>query len=95
MIINLFVLILITLSKCEAYKSYDNYKVYKVSPETEREVKILNDLHKDSNYDFWTDKINIGQDVRIMVPPSKDSEFIEYLRSVSMVPVLSITNIQE
>ncbi|CAH0728592.1 unnamed protein product, partial [Brenthis ino] len=79
----------------KAYVSYENYKVYKVVPETAKQVQILTDLRKEPHYNFWTDIINIGEDVKIMVSPSQDEELAKYLRSVEMDPVLAISNVQD
>ncbi|XP_046971373.1 zinc carboxypeptidase-like [Vanessa cardui] len=77
-----------------AYKSYENYKVYKIVPTTDEQVQILNDLGKEE-YDLWTDVIVVNKDVRIMVPPNKDNQFVKYIKSVGMDPVVKISNVQE
>ena len=93
MIFNLSLIILITVTIVECNISYDNFKVYKVLPKIEEHVQILSDLHKE--YDFWTDRIDIGKYVRIMVAPSQDEGFREYMSSVGIELVLSVSNVQE
>lgn len=95
MILKLLIIYLISITACKAYVSYENYKVYKVIPETENQVQILTDLRKEPYYNFWTDVIKIGEDVRIMVSPSKNEELAKYLRNVEMEPVIAISNVQE
>ncbi|XP_045502735.1 zinc carboxypeptidase-like [Colias croceus] len=78
---------------CNAYKSYENYKVYKVIPSSEMHLQMLSNLRKDG-YDFWTDVPKIGENVRIMVSPLQDEEFIKYVKSVGLNPELAIPNVQ-
>lgn len=75
-------------------KSYENYKVYSVVPKSEEHVQMLNDLRK-SGYDFWTDVFTVGNDVRIMVEPTKDNEFVDYAKTVGFDAVLRVPNVQE
>lgn len=77
-----------------AMKSYENYKVYNIVPNNENQVQILTDLKKDG-YDFWSDVVTVDNDVRIMVPPHKDEEFVKYVQSVGLNADLRITNVQE
>lgn len=77
-------------------KTYDNYKVYSVVPENEVQVQILNDLRKsDYTYDFWTDVFNVGNDVRIMIAPEKETDFLNYSKNVGLDATLRIANVQE
>lgn len=78
----------------EAYESYENYKVYDVVPKNEAQVQILLDLRKDG-YDYWTDVFNVNNNVRIMVSPEKQNEFVEYLEKVGLNPSISINNVQQ
>ncbi|XP_045776148.1 zinc carboxypeptidase-like [Maniola jurtina] len=78
----------------EAYKSYENYKVYKIVPKTTEHVQVLTDLPKEEYY-FWSDIVKIDSDVRILVSPNKNTEFVKYMASVKIEPVLAISNVQE
>lgn len=88
----LVILGLITL--CHAYKSYTNYKVYRVVPKTDEQWKFLKEL-QDQKFDFWTDKYVAGNDVRIMVAPEEDGDFNSLMKSVKLVPEVSVENVQE
>ncbi|XP_023950749.2 zinc carboxypeptidase-like [Bicyclus anynana] len=94
MILKIIILALIFSTSCEAYKSYENYRVYKIIPKTKEHVDILTDLRKGEYY-FWSDVIKIASDVRIMVPPDKVAVFVKYTTSVGLEPVLTISNVQE
>ncbi|CAH4038112.1 unnamed protein product [Pieris brassicae] len=76
-----------------AYKSYENYKVYKAIPESDTQLKVLTDLKK-SGFDLWTDVPKIGNDVRIMVSPSQENDFADYMKSVGLDIAVAITNVQ-
>ncbi|KOB74019.1 Zinc carboxypeptidase A 1, partial [Operophtera brumata] len=65
------------------YKSYRKYKVYKTVPETEKEVELFIQLRRSGWY-FWSDKISVGGDVRVMVAPEKQKEFEDKLSSSSV-----------
>lgn len=75
-------------------KTFENYKVYKVVPNSVEEVQILTDLRK-SGFEFWTDAFTVGNDVRIMVAPNQEAEFVRYSKSVGLSPELRISNVQE
>ncbi|CAK1583875.1 unnamed protein product [Parnassius mnemosyne] len=77
-----------------AYKGYENYKVYDVIPKTDVQVQILHDLKK-QGYDYWTDVFTVNSHVRVMVSPLKDEEFVQYCRNVGLNPVISINNVQK
>lgn len=89
--LSLIISLITAIAECNV--AYDNFKVYKVLPKTEEHVHILSDLHKE--YEFWTNRIDIGKDARIMVPPNKDQKFREYISSIGIEPVLSVSNVQE
>ncbi|XP_049878169.1 zinc carboxypeptidase-like [Pectinophora gossypiella] len=77
------------------YKSYEGYKVFKIVPEAEKDVKILKGLEKVTEYQFWTDVIQIGEDVRIMVSPEKLSKFEEYLTAQGIKASIAIEDVQK
>ncbi|CAH2044946.1 unnamed protein product, partial [Iphiclides podalirius] len=77
-----------------AYKSYENYKVYDVVPKNDAQVQILHDLKKEG-YDYWTDVFTVNSNVRIMVKPEKQNEFVNYLEKVGLNPSVSISNVKK
>lgn len=88
------VVVLGLIAIANAMVSYENYKVYNIVPKSEAEVQILTDLRKEG-YEFWTEIFEVGNDVRIMVAPAEDEEFSNYVKSVKLDAVVSITNVQE
>lgn len=91
-----FLIALLGFALVSEAKTYDNYKVYSVVPKNEVQVQILNDMRKsDYTYDFWTDVFNVGNDVRIMVAPEKETDFLSYSKNVSLDTTLRIENVQE
>lgn len=75
--------------------NYENYKVFKITPNSEEQVQLLTDMRKDGFYEFWTDVINVGGDVRVMVGPKYVSEFIQYTASVGLSIVEAISDVQK
>nr|UPI76680.1 M14 metal carboxypeptidase 3 [Antheraea yamamai] len=83
-----------TITKSE-YVSYRKYKVYKVIPETEKNVQILVDLQKNNHFTFWSDTIEIGSNVRIMITPEEQKEFEDYMNNVGMNFSIAINDVQD
>lgn len=91
----IFLLIVVTTAINAEYVSYKNYKVYKIVPGSDYEVQILTDLRKQNQYDFWSDIVAIGSDVRIMVAPGKQAEFENYFKSAEIPTRVVIEDVQE
>lgn len=75
------------------YKSYRNYKVYKTVPVTEKEVELFTQLRRSGWY-FWSDKISVGGDVRVMVAPERQKEFEDKLSSAGVSSHVVIQDVQ-
>lgn len=88
-------LFLVAITTSNAFVDYKNFKVYKIIPESEEQVHILNNLRKDGHYDFWTDIINVGKHAKIMVQPSEHEEFEKYISNIGIKSELSLSNVQE
>lgn len=77
--------------------SYNDYKVYSVTPKTSDEENYLKSLE---NYvedlDFW-DNIHRGtfQSVRIMIPPASQKNFEELLKNKNIDFKIIIENVEE
>ncbi|XP_023234195.1 carboxypeptidase B-like [Centruroides sculpturatus] len=52
-------------------KRYDGYSVFRVTPSNEADLKFLQWLRNDVEFDFWTNPGVIGKPVDIMIPPEK------------------------
>lgn len=94
---NILTVALFSLIICVTAKkvTYDNYKVFKINPSTDDQVQLLTDLRKYGGYEFWTDVINVGGDVRVMVRPDDVSEFIQYGASVGLKFDEAISDVQK
>lgn len=76
------------------YVSYKHFKVYKVIPENDKEVQVLNDLQKQNEYNFWTDIVTVGSAVRIMVTPEKVANFQDYMTNVGIKAQVVVEDVQ-
>ncbi|XP_046971388.1 zinc carboxypeptidase-like [Vanessa cardui] len=89
----LLVLILAVYVNAE-YISYKDYKVFNIIPKTEEDVDIIKSIHKENKYIFWSDKIKVDSDVKIMVKPDEASDFKNYAESIGLNAKLVIQNVQ-
>ncbi|GBP80206.1 Zinc carboxypeptidase A 1 [Eumeta japonica] len=74
---------------------YDEYKVFSVVPETEDQIQALKDLSQELLYEFWTDFLDVGKNVKIMVAPNRVKDFYSSLNSIGLRPDLNINNVQQ
>ncbi|XP_037963440.2 zinc carboxypeptidase [Plutella xylostella] len=88
-------LIGLTISANATKLSYENFKVYNVVPKTEDDVNYLTGLHDKEGYDFWTEHIKAGSNVRIMVYPQIEEEFVAYCKTNGMDIEISVPNLQK
>ncbi|KAF5278941.1 hypothetical protein FQR65_LT15473 [Abscondita terminalis] len=61
--------------------SYENYKVYNVTPKSEEEVNILRKLEEVGSYTFWNKVAGINASVNILVSSSDQNEFESLLKN--------------
>lgn len=94
MLLKLALVAIIASTASDAYVSYENFKVYKVIPQNDEHVQKIEVL-REQLYEFWTDVTKVGDDIRIMVSPDQNDEFVNYVKSAGMEPVLGISNVQE
>ncbi|KAI5642821.1 zinc carboxypeptidase domain-containing protein [Phthorimaea operculella] len=76
------------------YQNFKGYKVYKVVPKTEKDVKVLKDIETERAYQFWTEVIRKGQDVRIMVAPENQLDLEARLKAIDGEVKVAITDVQ-
>jgi hypothetical protein len=76
-------------------KSYEGYKLYKVFPQNEIEVNVLEDIRDRGVGEFWVDYFQINSDIRVMVAPEQDEEFLETLYKNGVGLLLIFNNLQE
>lgn len=77
-------------------KSYDGFKVFRVSPEFPDQMKYLKNLESSEGIDFW-DPIHFvaNYPTRVMVSPEKIEFFKNYLASAGVSYELIIENVDE
>ncbi|XP_072929537.1 uncharacterized protein [Epargyreus clarus] len=97
-LINMKILILLVLSfscvLCEKFR-FDNYTLYKILPRNEKQIKVLQDLHEENIYDFWTYPHKSADFVSILSNP-KDRWYLEDLLTNNKINFeVPMTNIQE
>lgn len=84
---------LVVLANAE-YKQYRNHKVYKIVPQSEKDVEVLSAMQEDGKWYFWTDIIKVDGDVRIMVAPENQKELEEYFDRVGVNSEVVIEDVQ-
>ncbi|GLV20124.1 uncharacterized protein CBL_21338 [Carabus blaptoides fortunei] len=74
---------------------YDNYKVYRMFPNTESQLKSLRQLEDTTvDFDFWRGPTAKNASVEIMVAPHKEPHFHELMDELKLVATPYITNVQ-
>ncbi|XP_055704362.1 carboxypeptidase B-like [Phlebotomus papatasi] len=84
------ILLALSLSLCHA-KSYENYKVYQVSPEKEDDLRVLIPWTEREGVDFW----DTSAEPRIMVSPVGQQEFEDFLQLSKLPYTVVIENVEE
>lgn len=90
------VLVLLMGASCFGAKSrYDNYKLFSLTLENVEQVKLFQNLERDSDsYDFWSTP-DLGRDLDILVPPSKFGDFEDTLTRYNIKYYIKNENIQK
>ncbi|KAF5278939.1 hypothetical protein FQR65_LT15471 [Abscondita terminalis] len=73
--------------------SYENFKVYRVIPKSEHEVKLLRKLAEGGSYSFWKEASRVGANVDVMVSSSHQNEFESFISNFDNH--LLIKNVQD
>jgi hypothetical protein len=78
--------------------SYENYKVYRVVPETEHQLKILYNIFVDgvqeSHVDFWLPPKRVNAPVELMLSPAHQAGMETLLRTSQIGYTVKIANVQ-
>lgn len=75
---------------------YDNYALYKVHPQSNDQVKFLNELEsKNDGLDFWKSVTRVGDYASVVAPPELREKFEHLLKKRSISSELMQNNIQE
>ncbi|XP_070577618.1 carboxypeptidase B-like [Ptychodera flava] len=85
---------LLSLALVEAVTRYDGYKVLRVVPNGDAQVRYLRNLEEDLELSFWKEASFPGRPVDIMVPPNKFGRFKTELRLFGFDVNTMMTDVQ-
>ncbi|KAJ8682550.1 hypothetical protein QAD02_018342 [Eretmocerus hayati] len=74
--------------------SYKNYKVYRIIPGSERDLKLLNKL-EEKGFSYWRSPSRTMQSVDLMVAPEKFSYFEKFMGDHRMKFQLIVKDVQQ
>ncbi|CAG9832793.1 unnamed protein product [Diabrotica balteata] len=85
------------LSLSSAAVRYDNYTLYKLSPKTSDELKLLQNLQQSKEYklDFWRDPYRVGIPISVLVSPEEKYKFENVISKSNVEFKVLDSNIQE
>ena len=75
-------------------KSYEGFSVYKVTPKSENDLAVLNDLHNNGLGEFWEDQFYVNYEVRVMVSEDNKVNFEHILNQAGIDVKLSIKDVK-
>ncbi|XP_055687457.1 carboxypeptidase B-like [Lutzomyia longipalpis] len=81
--------VVLSLGLCQG-KSYENYKVYQVTPDKEEDLAVLIPWTEKDNVDFW----DTTAQPRVMVSPSEQKNFEDFLQKHNLPYSVTIENVQ-
>lgn len=75
---------------------YDNYRMYLMVPDSEKQIEILKILETTSDsYTFIVSATKVGEEVSVIVAPHKFAEFSNLLERENIKSEITVKNIQE
>ncbi|XP_058059273.1 zinc carboxypeptidase-like [Anopheles bellator] len=75
---------------------FDNYRVYEVSIDTDRQLQALQQLEQNSDgYSFWESPVQTDMRLSMVVPPHKFAHFEELTTALSLKTRLQIEDFQK
>ncbi|KZC12084.1 PREDICTED: zinc carboxypeptidase-like [Dufourea novaeangliae] len=90
----LILLALVALATANQVK-YDNYKVFRVTPQTEEQFQVLDSLEQMSDsYTFWKEPSAVSSSADVMVAPHKIPEFIELMDKFGILHETYVEDVQ-
>lgn len=76
--------------------TYENHKVYRITPKTKEAAELLHDLEENhTGFDFWTGVKAVDVPVDVMVPPHFKEEFDHLLENVAVDMNVFIEDVQD
>ncbi|XP_049878168.1 zinc carboxypeptidase-like [Pectinophora gossypiella] len=92
---HIFLIFTIIAATNAVKKSYEGYKVYKVIPKTEDDVKILNIVQELGIGEFWDDNVSVKSDAKIMVSRDLQNEFLTQMEQAQIEVTEVISDLQK
>jgi hypothetical protein len=92
-----FVVLAVLLSTTSfAYKTYEGYKVFRITPENADQVAALNKMNNVLGFevDFWRSSSKVGRYAEIMVAPEHVDKVIAFLGDYKIKPQLQVANVR-
>lgn len=74
---------------------FDNFKVYRIYPQTDEALQILKDLQQNATFDFWQEATITEAAVDLMVSPIVEPELLSILSSQYFNYNILINNVQK
>lgn len=96
MLLKLLIIFLVSvISTCEKIR-YDNFSLFKIHPQTEKDIKFLNELPKNGeNLHIWKLPSTVGDYASVVSSPEKKASFEHSLRKRSINYEVMMENIQQ
>ncbi|CAB3407890.1 unnamed protein product [Caenorhabditis bovis] len=88
----------LTIHNSDTPFQYHNFKLIRINPETEENVKYLRTLYEDSSpyeLDFWQPPTHIGAIVDVTVAPSDAPLFVKDLESKHINYIVAVTDLSK
>lgn len=73
---------------------YYSYKVYRIQPSGDEQLKLLLDIKNHSELDFWSPLRRDGQPVDVMVNPEGEDWFVGLLKKNTIQFEILIDNVE-
>lgn len=74
---------------------FDNFKVYRIWPQTDVALQILKKLQQNETFDFWQEPTVSGRSADLMVSPVVESDLIKILASQFFYHKILINDVQK
>lgn len=93
-------LVLLLLAICPAFLAekvrFDNFKVYRVTPEDEAAIEALRALDDTiDGFNFWKEPSRVGNPADLMVPSNLERQFQDVLTKNKYTSAVLIDNVQD
>ncbi|KAJ8681685.1 hypothetical protein QAD02_017477 [Eretmocerus hayati] len=74
--------------------SFQNYKVFRVTPENDQQLELLRQLENLQGYSFWREPSQLSLSSDVMVAPAQLPEFLDLLNSTGLAYETYISDVQ-